>query len=347
MKHRKHFITAAVFFVIMLFTLSCSREGKVIYPSGPSDKQPTATGIYTNTPTHTRTITPTPSETPRFTKWKLENADPGFPASSSGAAVVYDNKMWYIPLESNSGVWYSINGIDWVLATSSPSFNWIFDGELLLYNNEMWLIRSYNFGYPLEIWKSSNGVDWTMVTDDTGYPGRVYSCYEVYQDKIWAFSGYGSWGRQYNDVWNSYDWIIWNKTTLDGGLFFEQRAYADSFVMNGKLWIIGGIHYAKNLSDVCYTVDGYDWVMITDTLPFSGSTIKSVAVIDERIWCISPNADKSVWYSDNAVDWKAATKNAEFQEMTRGNIIYFNSKLWMIGGYEIGVGATSKVWSSE
>ena len=43
-------------------------------------------------------------------------------------------------------------------------------------------------------------------------------------------------------------------------------------------------------------------------------------------------AKKDVWYSQNGTSWFAATQNASFSGRQDPQCVYFNGKMWLMGG---------------
>lgn len=88
-----------------------------------------------------------------------------------------------------------------------------------------------------------------------------------------------------NDVWISENGKDWELATADAG--WSPRAYHQSAVLNGKMYVFGGGNYtpeyhAKN--DVWVTEDGINWKQVTGTAPWHERIWFSSVVYRDCIW---------------------------------------------------------------
>lgn len=134
-----------------------------------------------------------------------------------------------------------------------------------------------------------------------------------------------------------------------GGASFQGRTGHTSVVFDNKIWVIGGTNSnAANdydFNDVWYSEDGIDWVCATTNAAFGKRHNHGSVVFDNKIWVLGGRQTNSgnwstwplpadAWYSENGVDWEAATLNAEFGEANGASCFVFNGRMWVIGSYD-------------
>lgn len=144
-------------------------------------------------------------------------------------------------------------------------------------------------------------------------------------------------------IYRSYNGIDWSAITLNADFTpgYDDAQY-NTVLLNSKLYLI--ITSSAVISGkVWSSTNGADWTAETLSA-FSGEHRRKPAVVAAMgyIWVVgglgtNPNA---VFKSNNGADWITVTLNAAFADNScsvgsgraGGNLLFYNNKLWLIGG---------------
>jgi hypothetical protein len=127
--------------------------------------------------------------------------------------------------------------------------------------------------------------------------------------------------------------------------------------LNGQLYAVGGYRNGAAVGDdVWVSSDGTHWAQLTEAAGFAQHSDFGMAVFNNRLWIAggkgldaygSPNNYlHDVWSSSNGIDWTQATAAAAFAARQNPNLIAYQGKLWLIGGYDNTTTAIQDAWSS-
>lgn len=185
------------------------------------------------------------------------------------------------------------------------------------------------------------------VTENAEFTGRVGHSSLVYDDKMWVIGGFDQTIKHKNDVWYSEDGIKWTAATTSAA--FKVRRHASSVVFDNKMWIIGGTSSARK-NDVWFSSDGVTWTEATDAAPFEKRYNHTSLVFDNKMWVLGGQIDGNVrlddvWFSEDGITWKEANVTSPFAIREGHSSVVFDNKMWVIAGY--GQGDLNDVWSSE
>ena len=234
--------------------------------------------------------------------------------------------------------------------TSIVSFN----GELLSLfgsDNAVNNRRTYN----QSVWKSTNGQDWIEAPIDT-IPTRSAQTTIEFNNKLWAIQGHYKVDlydqKLYrSDVYSSEDGISWTYAS-EGPQ--PARSYHNSFVLNNKLWVIGGINKesissVSYLTDIWSTPDGINWTKESDSsnLPWDAQQDGSYIVFDGYVW----NFHEKIWRSQNGTTWSEVIPSTQYSynQYVPRPVIEYNGMLLMFGGenaQDIWASANGYSWST-
>jgi N-acetylneuraminic acid mutarotase len=160
-----------------------------------------------------------------------------------------------------------------------------------------------------------------------------------------------------NEIWKSSDGINWIQVTNNAP--FSKRSGHKIFEFNSKLWLIGG--YDTNGSpmfknDIWNSSDGINWTQVSNNAPFSQRTNFGLVIFNSKIYLIggyntygTPLFKNDIWSSVDGINWTLVTNNAPFSQRSNFGLTVFNSKIYLIGGYNTyGTPMFKKdVWSSN
>ncbi len=92
--------------------------------------------------------------------WTNATVNAGWSPRGAHASVVYDNKMWVMGGDSDSGLkndtWYSTNGANWTQATANASWERRYGHSSVVYDNKMWVMGGVAYGPAIknDVWYS-------------------------------------------------------------------------------------------------------------------------------------------------------------------------------------------------
>ncbi len=213
-----------------------------------------------------------------------------------------------------------------------------------------------------DVWYSNNGSNWQLVTSNAGFSPRWAHTSVIKDFKIWVIGGTSDGQTGLNDVWYSIWYegtggVDWELATGNAG--FSGRWGHTSVIKDNKIWVIGGTtDGSTGLNDVWYSENGVDWILATSNAGFSGRWHHASIVISqdwvENIYVIGGTEDgvsglNDVWYSNNGIEWKKVTGNAEFGKRYGHKcayIIYHEDNILIIGGKDNNK-YYNDIWCSE
>lgn len=170
--------------------------------------------------------------------------------------------------------------------------------------------------------------------------------------RLLSFNGYmwlmGGWlGKNHNfppgdyftsQVWRTKDGLKWEDM---GNAPWKERHGFGCVAYKGKMWVIGG----DNNHDVWNSVDGINWNLVSDNLPFGTRYFPYVTVFQDKIYVIGGksgiwnqyNVYNDVWSTTDGINWECETQNAQFvaRSLISGAIV-MNSEMYIIGGGVVG-----------
>ena len=151
-----------------------------------------------------------------------------------------------------------------------------------------------------------------------------------------------------NQVWSSADGSNWQLETA--GANFPARNDFKLLAFKNALWVIGGVSLSTNgvLSDVWTSSDGRTWTQATAGA-FPARTFFAASASDSAM-CIAggqfpaTQLANDVWCSTDGATWSATTTAAPWGGRAFAELVSFNGRLWILGGFWGGVYAD--IWSS-
>ena len=213
--------------------------------------------------------------------WVQATTAAGWSGRSGAASWVFDGKMWLAGGTSSStsyfnDVWYSENGIDWVRTTSAAG--WSVRGYPVgwAFNDKMWIMGGYYYYFTTvgtgtklhhyysygDIWSSTDGITWTQETSPLG--SRYAASVWVTNDRVWLGGGIQNRGTAgnpnwayINDIWCTLDGVTWTQVTTSAE--WSGRAYAATWVFDGKLWLAGG--YSPSVTHDVWHDSGIEYII--------------------------------------------------------------------------------------
>ena len=251
--------------------------------------------------------------------WKLETQAPWQQRHMAGWTV-FKGKMWIVGGDNNNDnirqddLWSSVDGINWVDETSKGPFGW--QGRVLhhveVFKNKIWVMGGQRIlsadpaDHFNDVWNSEDGIHWNLVTAHAAWsPRGIITGSAVFKNKMWIVAG-GIYGEKYfNEVWNSADGKKWAKVKQPSPAYFSPRYYNDIHVLDGKLWMMGGVNETGNLNDVYFTEDGVHWTQVAYT-DWGGRHAFGVWAYKNSLYVGAGNLWNDVWrLTPSSAEFKA------------------------------------------
>jgi len=259
----------------------------------------------------------------------------------------------------------------WTKITEQAPFAARDGAGALVFHGKMWLLGGWNPGdkqhFPKicnsEVWSSTDGKDWTLELLQAPWEGRHTAGYVVFKDRMWIVGGDPIQGHYQPDVWDSADGVHWDRIAETTP--WNPRALHYTLVFQDKIWVIGGqtlpqfapaeeIFYA----DVWNSDDGKNWTKVADNLPWAPrAQIGGSAVKDGKMWILGGgtydtagkpqrNFYNDVWSSEDGAQWTQVAAATPWPPRQYHDIAVFDGNLWVMEGYQAGIGNSNDVWYS-
>lgn len=305
------------------------------------------------------------AQAPAAIGWKLEGTA-GWQPRDSQAEYAFDGKLWigggwfdsFSPPPRD--VWSSVDGKAWTRVT--PAAPWLHSDLPMntTFAGKMWLLGGwYNGRLPghsasNQVWSSTDGANWELVTPSAGWTPRLAGAAVEFRDRIWVLGGsenyyFGDAASLKNDVWSSGNGRDWELVTAAAP--WSPRAYHQAVVLNDRIYVMGGgnyvpEHHAKQ--DVWSSADGLNWVLETESAPWSARLWFSAAVYRGRMWILGGWSQATgnvgdVWHSADGKDWQRLEAAEVWKARHEHSAFVLHDKLWVAGGHAQPLSA--EVWS--
>lgn len=292
---------------------------------------------------------------------------------------------WYLPnhksdhviirlsdLSSNTSITprlskpFSISPYYWNDVTTNARFSPRDGAGALVLNDRLWLIGGWNDNLPQQypkasnrdMWSSYNGIDWEFITK-APWEVRHYAGYCVHKKKMWIVGGDTNQGHYQKDVWSSSNGIEWEKISANAPWGKRVTHYVTAY--NNKIWVMGGqqisfagIEADTAFNDVWNSPDGKNWTRVLDKAPWSprGQMGQGI-VFQDKMWIIGGGTYEAprtyyndVWNTSDGINWNLVTDQAPWQARQYHNLMVYDNKIWIIGGYD-GIGNMGDIWFSS
>lgn len=109
--------------------------------------------------------------------------------------------------------------------------------------------------------------------------------------------------------------LTWVEATSSAS--WEPRDSGEVFLFQDKIWLIGGLNGNDN-------INGDNVVEYWNAKHFN-----------------------DIWNTEDGVNWELVATSTLWSPRRSMSVVFFNNKLWMLGGWSSVTGYTSDVWASE
>ena len=308
-----------------------------------------------------------PADTP--VDWVKVTDKAGWQPRDSQGELAYKDQLWIFGGWFQSfeapprDVWSSADGKTWKLVTKEAPWKHSDLPMTLVHDGKMWFMGGwYNGRLPghsasSEVWHSTDGEKWEQATKAAGWTPRIAAGAVTFKGRMYILGGtenyyFGDQKSLKNDVWSSADGKEWTQVTEKAP--WSPRAYLQSVVHDGKIWVFGGGNYVPQyhaLNDVWSSPDGKEWTQVTEKAPWSPRLWFAAETYRDRMWVLggwSNNPAKNwgdVWHSKDGKAWTQLKTPTAWKERHEHSAFVLRDKLWIAGGHAQPL--SSEVWSLE
>jgi hypothetical protein len=274
--------------------------------------------------------------------WVLAKNVAGFDQRAEFASTVFNNSMWLMGGNDNSGlkndVYFSQNGTNWSASTLAAGFSARKGMKAAVYRGSIWMVGGSNSSGALsDVWFSQDGTNWNQSTSSAAFGAISGESLVTFNDSLWVIGGNSGDG-----VWYSKDGTNWNQVTTAS---FPGRSGALCLVCSNNLYLIGGYNGSYK-SDVYYSPDGTNWIQTT-SLAVARAFMQGLT-FRNSLWAFSGatgNGDTNdILESDSGAVWNVINSSAPFTGRANGGALVFQKHMWLFGG--INSGNLNDVWES-
>ena len=150
-------------------------------------------------------------------------------------------------------------------------------------------------------------------------------------------------------IFTSDDGVYWH---VAGDSECTRRHSAGGAVLNGKLWLMGGLTYPgeKPTNDVWSSPDGATWTKVKDNAQWEKRSNFGCIGYNGLLWVMgglssSGKLLNDVWNSSDGENWTLVTANAQWALRSNFGLIEFNGSMYVVCG-KLTSQATNDLWKS-
>jgi hypothetical protein len=291
--------------------------------------------------------------------WTLVNPTTPFGQRQDPRAAAFNGRLWVIGGAGPNDifyndVWSSNDGVTWT-STIAP-FSIRSSLGIASYANKLWVLGGRNANTLLsDVWSTTDGTSWTSVSTSTAYSARQGLAAAGFKNRLWIVGGdddisIGCCDR--SDVWSTVDGTNWTYESTQSS--FQPTATQHALQLNNQFWIISGAD-PRFATQVWGSTDGDTWTQATAAAPMPTRYQYATASFGGRMWLVGGRTGfnvstsvSDVWSSANGTDWTQNTAAAGFSPRFAHQVVGFQGRLRLIGGYNFaGQQGAADVWSSS
>ena len=321
-------------------------------------------------------VVTTPSEHLPDTNWVEQSPDPAIAGRTRTLPTVFNNKLWLIGgyqdgVQQND-VWSSVDGVSWDQVLNTAPFAPREFVSLAVHNGRLFLIggKLSNGMRSNQIWSTDNGIDWVLEQQSAPFASRSNPEVISFQGKLWVIGGSerseatNTFNGDLADIWNSTDGKNWTQVTASAP--FGVQGEHEVLVIDGRLLVYtgrsversnGGLQTQIFNDSIWSSVDGVNWILEEERLPYGPRDEHSVLEFSGQYWMIGgrervqSNASRDdanqmldsireylqnddVWISSDGLTWSVVDKATSIPATQAREAINFNNRIWV--GQDVG-----------
>ncbi len=214
-------------------------------------------------------------------------------------------------------------GYKWTEHTRSAPFPKSYNFQLFNFRDTLWAF------HPQGNWYSLNGKDWAKSVLTNSIHNLAFLDYVPFNNSILGLGHFEGNIEQFKlstKIFQTTDMRAWAVLAEESNL--PRRFFYHPFVLNNKIWIIGGSDGNDSFADIWNSEDGVRWVQQADSMPFGKRDGSQFVIHNQRVYMIN----NDVWSSADGMNWVQETK-----ELIKGETIFgsaavvFDGQIWLLG----------------
>ena len=299
--------------------------------------------------------------------WRKEVAKASWMERDAASAIIFKDRVWifggwlhpYLP--SPRDAWSSDDGKSWRLEIEKSPWHNTYFSMATSFQNRMWMMggwyhnRLSDASASNEIWSSENGRTWERVSQHASWSPRLGGALVEFKGQLWLLGGAenisGDASKLLNDVWHSNDGKNWTLATSSAP--WAPRAYHSATVHDGKIYVLGGGNWAKDIilrNDVWSSDDGIHWNLVTEAAPWAPRMWSGAVSYRNNLWVIGGFSEgeinlNDVWHSTDGSSWEKLDSGAVFPPRHAHNTFVFKDRIWVMAGLDGSL--YNDVWSLQ
>lgn len=247
---------------------------------------------------------------------------------------------------SNPSVEMPSPGYKWIELTEEAPFPKSYNFRLFTIHDTLWAF------HPAGNWFSINGEEWTKSKLTNSINNLAFLDYVVFNNAVLGLGHFEGNIENYkltSEIYRTTDLKTWTVIAKESNL--PKRFFYHPFILNNKIWIIGGNDGNDSFADIWNSEDGVNWVKKADNMPFGKRDGSQFVVLRNKIYMIN----NDVWSSEDGLNWIEETKELVKDETIFGSAaVVFDNKIWLLGcnrngkfKSEILVSDDGKKWTAQ
>lgn len=285
--------------------------------------------------------------------WTLATKTAPWSPRDSAGFVAHQNRVWLIGGTAKDGktgltdCWSSADGLTWTRDLDRAPWAPTIQSMVASFAGRLWRMGGFlpdgNTFTPVDdIWSSADGQNWIRAVAPKKWSPRGGGTLVAFDEKLWLLGGVESLRtldaqRHFNDVWFTEDGTTWVQA-LDRAPW-RPRAFHNTIVHDGKLWILGGGYWADKptfLHDVWCSRDGIRWEAKTIAAEWPGRLWAASTSFRGRLWTmgglVQREGTNDVWYSNDGETWYPYLAKKVWTPRMALSVLAVADKLWVVAG---------------
>lgn len=153
-------------------------------------------------------------------------------------------------------VWSTTNGVNWTKVAGEATIGARTGHAMTSFQNKLWVYGGMNAkGLLGDLHYSLDGATWNRVALPEKIVPRYGHSLVGFGNELYLMGGQTD--KEFsNTVWRATGGMDWKRVAVAE---WQPRAWAQTFVANGKLFIVGGRNASQDFTDVWTSEDGISW----------------------------------------------------------------------------------------
>jgi len=282
--------------------------------------------------------------------WTLVTSNK-FSARQQHAAFVLNNRLWVFggqfvnggpPGPPPNDAWSTADGVNWTQQALNTEIERSWLQGVVQQTNRVTFIGGVLRAYSNKVWTTTTGESWTELAP-FDYAPNLLSRGVVFNGAMWVIGGGRLDGVDTNEIWRSFDGLLWSRVTPAGPIFSPRDSHR-VLVFNNRMWVIGGWDFFSAEggnevfnNEVWSSADGVTWTQHTLIGPaFAPRAGHEAVVFQGKMWIVGGTDGNQryndVWSSTDGAHWVQELQAAPFTPRYTHSLLVFNNELYLFAG---------------